>query len=34
VLAARQFARGNAVDAADALPLYVRNKVALKVTER
>jgi tRNA threonylcarbamoyladenosine biosynthesis protein TsaB len=34
VLAARQFARGDAVDAADALPLYVRNKVALKVNER
>ncbi len=33
-LAARQFARGEAVDAADALPLYVRNKVALKVNER
>ena len=34
VLAARQFARGDTVDAADALPLYVRNKVALKVGER
>jgi tRNA threonylcarbamoyladenosine biosynthesis protein TsaB len=34
VLAAKQFARGNTVDAADALPLYVRNKVALKVNER
>ena len=34
VLAARQFARGDAVGAADALPLYVRNKVALKVNER
>ena len=34
LLAARQFARGEAVDAADALPLYVRNKVALKVHER
>ena len=33
-LAARQFARGEAVDAGDALPLYVRNKVALKVNER
>jgi tRNA threonylcarbamoyladenosine biosynthesis protein TsaB len=33
-LAAKQFARGNTVDAADALPLYVRNKVALKVNER
>ncbi|MEO7727178.1 MAG: tRNA (adenosine(37)-N6)-threonylcarbamoyltransferase complex dimerization subunit type 1 TsaB [Burkholderiales bacterium] len=34
VLAARQFARGGAADAADAAPLYVRNKVALKVRER
>ena len=33
-LAARQFASGGAVDAADALPLYVRNKVALRVDER
>jgi tRNA threonylcarbamoyladenosine biosynthesis protein TsaB len=33
-LAARQFVRGETVDAADALPLYVRNKVALKVNER
>ena len=34
VLAARQFASGAVVDAADALPLYVRNKVALRVDER
>jgi tRNA threonylcarbamoyladenosine biosynthesis protein TsaB len=34
VLAAQQFARGAVVDAADALPLYVRNKVALRVDER
>ena len=34
ILAGRQFARGDTVDAADALPLYVRNKVALKVNER
>jgi tRNA threonylcarbamoyladenosine biosynthesis protein TsaB len=34
ILAARQFASGAAVDAADALPLYVRNKVALRVDER
>jgi tRNA threonylcarbamoyladenosine biosynthesis protein TsaB len=34
VLAARQFDRGGAVDAADALSLYVRNKVALRVDER
>ncbi len=33
-LAAQEFARGNAVDAADAAPLYVRNKVALRVDER
>ena len=33
VLAARQFARGNVVDAADAAPLYVRNKVALDERE-
>ncbi len=33
-LAARRFARGETVDAADALPLYVRNKVALTVSER
>lgn len=33
-VAARRFARNEAVDAADALPLYVRNKVALKVSER
>ena len=34
LLAAKQFARGNTVDAAAAAPLYVRNKVALKVSER
>ena len=34
LLAAREFARGNGVDAADAAPLYVRNKVALRVNER
>ena len=34
VLAARQFARGLGADAALAAPLYVRNKVALRVTER
>ena len=34
ILAARQFARGNGIDAADAAPLYVRNKVALRVNER
>lgn len=34
ILAAKQFARGNGVDAADAAPLYVRNKVALRVDER
>ena len=33
-LAVRQFSRGNAVDAADASPLYVRNKVALPIDER
>jgi tRNA threonylcarbamoyladenosine biosynthesis protein TsaB len=33
-LAAKQFARGETVDAADAAPLYVRNKVALRVDER
>ncbi len=34
LLAARQFARGAAIDAAEAAPLYVRNKVVLKVNER
>ena len=34
VLAARQFARGEGVEAALAAPLYVRNKVALRVSER
>ena len=33
-LAAIEFARGNAVDAALALPLYLRDKVALKTSER
>ena len=34
VLAARQFALGAVADAADAVPLYVRKKVALRVDER
>lgn len=34
VIGARRFARGETVDPAAALPLYVRNKVALKVSER
>jgi tRNA threonylcarbamoyladenosine biosynthesis protein TsaB len=33
-LAAVEFAKGNAVDAAQALPLYLRDKVALKTGER
>ena len=33
-LAAIDFAKGNAVDAALALPLYLRDKVALKTSER
>ncbi|HLY96441.1 MAG TPA: tRNA (adenosine(37)-N6)-threonylcarbamoyltransferase complex dimerization subunit type 1 TsaB [Sideroxyarcus sp.] len=33
-LAAGEFARGNTVDAALALPLYLRDKVALKTSER
>ena len=33
-LAAMEFAKGNAVDAALALPLYLRDKVALKTNER
>ncbi len=33
-LAAVQFAAGQGLDAADALPLYLRNKVALKTSER
>lgn len=33
-LAADEFSRGNAVDAALALPLYLRDKVALKTRER
>jgi tRNA threonylcarbamoyladenosine biosynthesis protein TsaB len=34
VLGAAQFARGRGVDAALALPLYLRDKVALKTSER
>ena len=34
LLAAQQFARGHTVDAAAAAPLYVRNKVALRMNER
>jgi tRNA threonylcarbamoyladenosine biosynthesis protein TsaB len=33
-IGAREFAKGNAVDAAMALPLYLRDKVALKTSER
>jgi tRNA threonylcarbamoyladenosine biosynthesis protein TsaB len=33
-LAAAQFALGHGVDAAEALPLYLRDKVALKTSER
>ncbi len=33
-LAASEFAKGNAVDAELALPLYLRDKVALKTSER
>ncbi len=33
-LAAGEFSRGKAVDAAHALPLYLRDKVALKTSER
>lgn len=33
-LAAGEFAKGNAVDAAEALPFYLRDKVALKTSER
>jgi tRNA threonylcarbamoyladenosine biosynthesis protein TsaB len=33
-LAAIEFSRGHAVDAALALPLYLRDKVALKTSER
>ncbi|MFZ2160750.1 MAG: tRNA (adenosine(37)-N6)-threonylcarbamoyltransferase complex dimerization subunit type 1 TsaB [Sideroxyarcus sp.] len=33
-IAAVEFARGHAVDAALALPLYLRDKVALKTSER
>ena len=34
VLGAAQFANGCGVDAAEALPLYLRDKVALKTSER
>lgn len=34
VLGAAQFKLGNGVDAAEALPLYLRDKVALKTSER
>ena len=34
VLGAARFAQGRGVDAADALPLYLRDKVALKTHER
>jgi tRNA threonylcarbamoyladenosine biosynthesis protein TsaB len=34
MLAVPEFARGAAVDAAQAAPLYVRNKIALRVDER
>ena len=33
-IAATEFTKGNVVDAALALPLYLRNKVALKTSER
>ena len=33
-LGAAQFAQGSGVDAAEALPLYLRDKVALKTSER
>lgn len=33
-LGAAQFAQGKGVDAAEALPLYLRDKVALKTSER
>ena len=33
-LAAVEFNKGNAVDAAQALPFYLRDKVALKTIER
>jgi len=33
-IGAREFTKGNAVDAALALPLYLRDKVALKTSER
>lgn len=33
-IGAREFSKGNAVDAALALPLYLRDKVALKTNER
>jgi tRNA threonylcarbamoyladenosine biosynthesis protein TsaB len=33
-LGAAQFALGRGVDASEALPLYLRDKVALKTSER
>jgi len=33
-LAAPQFAAGLGLDAAEAMPLYLRDKVALKTSER
>ena len=33
-LAAPRFAKGLGIDPADAAPLYIRNKVALKESER
>ena len=33
-IGAREFTKGKAVDAALALPLYLRDKVALKTSER
>jgi len=34
VLGAAQFAQGHGADAAEALPVYLRDKVALKISER
>jgi tRNA threonylcarbamoyladenosine biosynthesis protein TsaB len=34
ILAAAEFAKGNVLDAAQALPFYLRDKVALKTSER
>jgi hypothetical protein len=33
-IAAREFANGNAVAAEDAMPTYIRNKVALTLDEQ